>query len=132
VKRFLAVVGLAVLIGCGSDTPSGPSTLEIEDITVGTGPILAIGDTMTVNYVGMFLDGRVFDRSTQPVTFPFPIGVGQFIRGFDQGLIGMRVGGRRRLTIPSELAYGRQGSPPTIPPDTPLRFEVELLAIAGK
>jgi FKBP-type peptidyl-prolyl cis-trans isomerase len=135
VNRFLAVVGLAALIGCGGDgtsTPSGPTTLQIEDITVGTGATLVAGDTMTVNYVGMFLDGRVFDRSTQPVTFPFPIGVGQFIPGFDQGLLGMRVGGKRRLTIPSELAYGRNGSPPTIPPNTPLRFEVELVAIAGK
>jgi FKBP-type peptidyl-prolyl cis-trans isomerase len=135
VNRFLAVVGLVALVGCGGDsasTPSGPTTLQIEDITVGTGATLAAGDTMTVNYVGMFLDGRVFDRSTAPVTFPFPIGVGRFIPGFDQGLLGMRVGGKRRLTIPADLAYGRQGSPPTIPPDTPLRFEVELLAIVGK
>lgn len=134
-NRFLAVVGLAALMGCGSDsgsTPDGPTSLQIEDITIGTGATLAVGDTMTVNYVGTFLDGRVFDQSTGPVTFPFPIGVGRFIAGFDQGLIGMRVGGKRRLTVPSSLAYGSAGSPPTIPPNTPLRFEVELVAIAGK
>jgi FKBP-type peptidyl-prolyl cis-trans isomerase len=135
VNRFLAVVFLAALIGCGGDTgstPDGPTSLQIEDITVGTGATLAAGDTMTVNYVGAFLDGRVFDQSNGPVTFPFPIGVGRFIAGFDQGLIGMKVGGKRRLIIPSSLAYGSAGSPPTIPPNTPLKFEVELVAIAGK
>jgi FKBP-type peptidyl-prolyl cis-trans isomerase len=133
VNRFLAVVFLAALIGCGSDsgsTPDGPTSLQIEDITVGTGATLAAGDTMTVNYVGTFLDGRVFDQGNA-VTFPFPIGVGRFIAGFDQGLIGMKVGGKRRLTIPSALAYGASGQG-SIPPNTPLRFEVELLAIAGK
>jgi FKBP-type peptidyl-prolyl cis-trans isomerase len=134
VNRFLTVVFLAALIGCGGDTgstPDGPTSLQIEDVTVGTGATLAAGDTMTVNYVGTFLDGRVFDQASA-FTFPFPIGVGRFIAGFDQGLIGMKVGGKRRLTIPSNLAYGSAGAPPTIPPNTPLRFEVDLLAIAGK
>jgi FKBP-type peptidyl-prolyl cis-trans isomerase len=139
VNRLLAVVGLAALMACGggngaSDTPSGPTSLEIEDVVVGTGPAVVAGDTITINYVGTFLDGRVFDQSPsgQPVTFPFPIGVGRFIPGFDQGLIGMRVGGRRRLTIPSSLAYGSAGSPPAIPPNTPLKFDVTLVAIVGK
>jgi peptidylprolyl isomerase len=138
VNRLLAAVGLAALMACGSngasDTPSGPTTLQVDDVVVGTGPAVVAGDTITINYVGTFLDGRVFDQSPsgQPVTFPFPIGVGRFIPGFDQGLIGMRVGGRRKLTIPSNLAYGSAGSPPTIPPNTPLQFDVTLVAIVGK
>jgi peptidylprolyl isomerase len=130
---------MLALVGCGGDSgtttdTSGPTSLQIEDLVVGTGATVVAGDTITINYVGTFLDGRVFDQSPpgQPVTFPFPIGIGRFIAGFDQGLIGMRVGGRRRLTIPSNLAYGSAGSPPTIPPNTPLRFEVTLVAIAGK
>jgi peptidylprolyl isomerase len=140
VNRWLAAVGMMALVGCGGDSgtttdaPSGPTSLQIEDLVVGTGATVVAGDTITINYVGTFLDGRVFDQSPpgQPVTFPFPIGIGRFIAGFDQGLIGMRVGGRRRLTIPSNLAYGSAGNPPAIPPNTPLRFEVTLVAIAGK
>jgi peptidylprolyl isomerase len=139
VNRWLAAVGMMALVGCGGDSgtttdTSGPTSLQIEDLVVGTGATVVAGDTITINYVGTFLDGRVFDQSPpgQPVTFPFPIGIGRFIAGFDQGLIGMRVGGRRRLTIPSNLAYGSAGNPPAIPPNTPLRFEVTLVAIAGK
>ena len=132
-KRLLAVVGLAALVACGGEntnTPSGPTSLEIEDITVGTGATAAVGDTVTVNYVGTFLDGRVFDPGAAPITFR--IGASQVIPGFEQGMVGMRVGGKRRLTIPSNLAYGSPGAGNTIPPNTPLRFEVTLLAIAGK
>jgi FKBP-type peptidyl-prolyl cis-trans isomerase len=130
-------MAIMALVGCGGDSGTtddpGPTTLQIEDLVVGTGATVVAGDTITINYVGTFLDGRVFDQSPagQPVTFPFPIGVGSFIRGFDQGLLGMKVGGRRRLTIPSSLAYGSQGNGP-IPPNTPLRFEVELVGIVGK
>jgi FKBP-type peptidyl-prolyl cis-trans isomerase len=140
VNRLLAVVGLAALMACGgsgngaSDTPTGPTSLQIEDVVVGTGATVVAGDTITINYVGTFLDGRVFDQSPagQPVTFPRPIGQGNFIPGFDQGLLGMKVGGRRKLTIPSSLAYGSAGAPPTIPPNTPLAFDVTLVGIAGK
>jgi FKBP-type peptidyl-prolyl cis-trans isomerase len=137
VNRWLAAVAIMALVGCGGDngpTDPGPTSLQIEDLVVGTGATVVAGDTITINYVGTFLDGRVFDQSPpgQPETFPFQIGVGRFIQGFDQGLLGMRVGGRRRLTVPSALAYGSQGSPPTIPPNTPLRFEVELVGIVGK
>jgi FKBP-type peptidyl-prolyl cis-trans isomerase len=139
VNRLLAVIGLAALMACGGDsgttsTPTGPTSLQIEDVVVGTGATVVAGDTITINYIGTFLDGRVFDQSTpgQPVTFPRPIGVGNFIPGFDQGLLGMKVGGRRKLTIPSSLAYGAAGVPPTIPPNTPLAFDVTLVAIAGK
>ena len=109
-NRLLAVVGLAALMACGggngaSDVPTGPTSLQIEDVVVGTGPTVVAGDTITINYVGTFLDGRVFDQSPagQPVTFPRPIGVGNFIPGFDQGVLGMKVGGRLR-PHPAEYA----------------------------
>ncbi|HEY8148313.1 MAG TPA: FKBP-type peptidyl-prolyl cis-trans isomerase [Vicinamibacteria bacterium] len=137
VNRLLAVVGLAALMACGGGdntaTPSGPTSLQIEDLTVGTGATAATGDTVSVLYTGTFLDGRVFDASSLHGNVPitFRLGAGQVIQGWEQGLVGMRVGGKRRLTIPSSLAYGPSGNDP-IPPNTPLRFEVELVAIAGK
>jgi FKBP-type peptidyl-prolyl cis-trans isomerase len=134
VNRLLAVVGLVALMACGGGdntaTPSGPTSLQIEDLTVGTGATAATGDTVSVGYIGTFLDGRVFDPGPGPISFQ--IGAGRVIPGFEQGIIGMRVGGKRRITVPSALAYGSAGNPPTIPPNTPLRFEVTLVAIAGK
>jgi len=134
VNRLLAVVGLVALMACGGGdstaTPSGPTSLQIEDLTVGTGATAAVGDTVSVGYIGTFLDGRVFDPGPGPITFQ--IGAGRVIPGFEQGIVGMRVGGKRRITVPSALAYGSAGNPPTIPPNTPLRFEVTLVAIAGK
>ncbi|PYQ53370.1 MAG: peptidylprolyl isomerase [Acidobacteria bacterium] len=110
----------------------GPTTLQIEDLVVGTGATAVAGDTVSVNYVGTFLDGRKFDASADHGgPFTFRVGAGQVIKGWDQGIPGMRVGGKRRLTVPSDLAYGPAGSGP-IPPNTPLRFEVELVSIAGK
>lgn len=104
--------------------------LKIEDIKVGSGSAeVKAGDTIVVNYKGTLLDGKQFDSSYdrgQP--FEVKIGVGQVIKGWDEGLMGMRVGGKRRLTIPSDMAYGPQGAGP-IPPNSPLIFEVELLAI---
>jgi FKBP-type peptidyl-prolyl cis-trans isomerase len=133
VNRLLAVVGLVALMACGGGdstaTPSGPTSLQIEEITVGTGATAAVGDTVSVGYVGTFLDGRVFDPGPGPISFQ--IGAGRVIPGFEQGIIGMRVGGKRRITVPSALAYGSSGNG-TIPPNTPLRFEVTLVAIAGK
>ncbi len=133
VNRLLAVVGLVALMACGGGdstaTPSGPTSLQIEDLTVGTGATAAVGDTVSVGYIGTFLDGRVFDPGPGPISFQ--IGAGRVIPGFEQGIIGMRVGGKRRITVPSALAYGSSGNS-TIPPNTPLRFEVTLVAIAGK
>jgi FKBP-type peptidyl-prolyl cis-trans isomerase FkpA len=128
------VAGLVALMACGggddgTPTPSGPTTLQIEDITVGTGATAATGDNVSVGYSGSFLDGRVFDPGPGPIQFV--IGAHSVILGFEQGIVGMRVGGRRRLTIPSDLAYGASGRG-SIPPNTPLRFEVTLVAIAGK
>ncbi len=131
---MVALIGLGACKGGQSDVPaSGPTTLQIEDLVVGTGATAAAGDTITVNYVGTFLDGRKFDASADhggPISFQ--VGVGKLIKGWDQGIPGMKVGGKRRLTVPSDLAYGAAGSPPTIPPNTPLRFEVDLVSIAGK
>jgi len=128
--RTMAVASLLALLGaCGSDdNPSGPSELQIQDITVGTGATAASGDTVTVNYVGAFLNGTIFDQGT---TSPFQLGAHQVIAGFEQGIIGMRVGGVRLLIIPASLAYGASGKPP-IPPNTPLQFQVQLVAIQGK
>jgi FKBP-type peptidyl-prolyl cis-trans isomerase len=135
---ILAAMVAVAMAGCKSgqsDVPTtqGPSTLQIEDLVVGTGATVVAGDTITVNYVGTFLDGRKFDASADhggPISFQ--VGVGRLIKGWDEGIPGMKVGGKRRLTVPSDLAYGAAGSPPTIPPNTPLRFEVDLVAIAGK
>jgi len=129
----IAVAAVMATGGCKgsqSDVPTtqGPTTLQIEDLVVGTGATAVAGDTITVNYVGTFLDGRVFDQNNG---IAFQVGVGRLIKGWDQGIPGMKVGGKRRLTVPSDLAYGPTGSGP-IPPNTPLRFEVELVAIAGK
>ena len=134
-KRWLAVAGLAALMACGggdsgtSSTPSGPTSLEVQDITVGTGATAAVGDNVSVGYSGNFLDGRVFDPGPGPINFV--IGAHSVIAGFEQGIVGMRVGGVRKLTIPSDLAYGASGRG-SIPPNTPLQFTVTLVAIAGK
>ncbi len=105
--------------------------LKIEDIKVGTGPAeVKSGDTVVVNYKGTLLNGTQFDSSYdrgQP--FETKIGVGVVIKGWDVGLLGMKVGGKRKLTIPSDMAYGQQGAGSAIPPNSPLIFELELLAI---
>jgi len=104
--------------------------LKIEDITVGSGSAVKKGDTAEVNYLGTFLDGRKFDSSyDRGQTFSFEVGAGSVIQGWDQGLIGMQAGGKRKLTIPSSLAYGERGAPGAIPPNTPLMFEIELISI---
>ncbi len=98
-----------------------------KEVTVGEGLVAEPGDTLTVHYVGTLSDGRVFDSSLdRDVPFSFILGVGQVIRGWDEGLMGMRVGGKRVLTIEPEYAYGEQGVGP-IPPNSTLIFEVELL-----
>jgi len=104
--------------------------LQGEDLKVGTGSaVVKAGDTIVVHYTGSFLDGKVFDSSVergQP--FTVVIGAGQVIPGFDQGVLGMKVGGTRKILIPSELAYGAQGQG-SIPPNTDIQFQIELLDI---
>jgi peptidylprolyl isomerase len=103
--------------------------VKIEDLVVGTGAEAKVGSTLTVNYTGTLENGTVFDSSYGKTPFDFPLGAGQVIPGWDKGLVGMKVGGHRRLTIPSELGYGTQGAGSSIPPNSTLIFEVELLAV---
>ncbi len=109
-----------------------PTELEIVDLSVGQGDEAQAGQTVTVHYVGVsHSTGEQFDASwdrEQP--FSFALGAGQVIRGWDQGVAGMRVGGRRQLTIPPELAYGAAGAPPVIAPNEPLIFVVDLLSVS--
>jgi peptidylprolyl isomerase len=111
-------------------TGPAPSKLVTKEIITGTGPEAKAGEQVTVNYVGvLYKGGKVFDASwKRNETFPFLLGKGQVIPGWDQGIVGMKVGGRRELIIPAELAYGAKGSPPTIPPNSALVFVVDLLA----
>ena len=105
--------------------------MESTDIVVGTGAEAVSGKKVTVHYVGTLTDGTKFDASKdhgQP--FSFTLGAGQVIKGWDQGVAGMRVGGKRTLVIPSELAYGTAGTPGgSIPPNATLKFEIELLKV---
>lgn len=104
--------------------------LKIEDVVVGQGAEVKEGDSVEVNYLGTFLNGQKFDSSyDRNQTFEFRIGAGQVIEGWDQGLVGMKVGGKRILLIPADLAYGQRGAPGAIPPNTPLKFEIELVSI---
>ncbi len=104
--------------------------LKIEDVKVGTGDEAVAGRPVTVHYVGTLTDGKKFDSSRdRNQGFTFALGAGQVIRGWDEGVAGMKVGGMRRLTIPPELGYGPMGYPPVIPPNSTLIFEVELLSV---
>jgi len=112
--------------------PPGPEKLETKDETVGTGVEAKTGDTVSVHYTGTLMNGKKFDSSrdkNQP--FEFQLGKGNVIKGWDQGVVGMKVGGKRKLTIPSALGYGERGSPPNIPPNAGLKFDVELLEVKG-
>ena len=112
-------------------TSTGDVTeLVIEDVVVGTGAEAKAGDTVTVHYTGWLTDGTKFDSSVdagQP--FEFPLGQGYVIKGWDEGVAGMKVGGVRKLTIPPDMGYGAQGAGGVIPPNATLVFEVELLAV---
>ncbi|WP_448533946.1 FKBP-type peptidyl-prolyl cis-trans isomerase [Parathermosynechococcus lividus] len=107
-----------------------PSGLQYEDLVVGSGVQPQPGNRVTVHYTGTLADGRVFDSSRdrgQP--FQFQIGVGQVIKGWDEGVGSMQVGGRRRLIIPPDLGYGARGAGGVIPPNATLIFDVELLGV---
>ena len=109
--------------------PAAGEDVKIEDIVVGTGPEVHPGDVVSMHYTGMLLDGTKFDSShdhpgNQPLVTPIP---GRLIQGWNKGIPGMHVGGRRKLTIPPSLGYGAQGSPPKIPPNATLVFDLELV-----
>jgi FKBP-type peptidyl-prolyl cis-trans isomerase FkpA len=143
-KKFFGALALGLaLAGCGgggSDAPVaapvGPSTLQTTDTLVGAGAIAAVGNTLTVHYTGWLYSntaanfrGTQFDTSVGKQPFQFKLGAGTVIAGFDQGLVGMRVGGTRVLIIPGAMGYGAAGVPGLIPPNSGLVFSVELLAV---
>lgn len=144
----LALIAVLSSAGCGAKTgdtsePAPEATpaestssaeqvteLKIKDDVVGTGAVAKSGDRVNVHYTGWLTDGTKFDSSkdrNQP--FAFTLGAGEVIPGWDQGVAGMKVGGKRTLTIPPELGYGAQGAGGAIPPNATLVFEVELLSV---
>jgi FKBP-type peptidyl-prolyl cis-trans isomerase len=118
--------------GPGTALPGG---LEYWDIKKGTGPEAAKGDAVYVQYAGWLTNGKLFDtslRGPHPKPFDFTIGAGQVIKGWEEGVAGMKVGGKRQLKIPPQMAYGAQGYPGVIPPNSTLIFDVTLVGIKGK
>lgn len=112
-----------------SQTSPSNEKVVIEDLVVGEGAEAKAGDTVTVHYTGTLEDGTQFDSSIGGEPYATQIGAGTVIAGWDQGIPGMKVGGKRKLTIPASLGYGEAGSPPNIPPNSTLIFEVELLSV---
>ncbi len=126
--------GILSFLGFGSSEPASndnipTSGVEVRDIVVGSGAEAQAGDRLTVHYVGILSDGRVFDSSLDRNTpFIFTLGTGSVIRGWDEGIVGMKVGGRRQLFIAPDYAYGPNAAG-TIPANSALIFEVELLDV---
>jgi FKBP-type peptidyl-prolyl cis-trans isomerase FkpA len=141
ITALLLSVALASA-GCGGDSGTSPTILpgapySQTDVRSGTGAEAAAGRRATVNYTGWIYDplqpenkGRQFDTSVGRQPFVLTVGAGQAIRGFDQGVTGMRVGGQRRVVIPPDLAYGSTGSGGVIPPNATLVFDIELLEVS--
>jgi FKBP-type peptidyl-prolyl cis-trans isomerase len=129
----VAVGLLALLAGCGGDEVTGPTEITSTDVTVGTGATAVVGDVVTLHY-NLTVNGNKIDSSYDrgtPITFQ--LGVGATIPGFEMGVLGMKVGGKRQVVVPPALGYGNQ--PPAgsgIPSNATLNFDIELLAIAGK
>lgn len=104
--------------------------LKIEDVKVGTGAEAKSGKSVSVHYTGTLTSGAKFDSSLdRNEPFEFQLGAGMVIQGWDEGVAGMKVGGRRKLTVPPELGYGARGYPPVIPPNSILVFDIELLEV---
>ena len=141
IRRFIIATLLATALGCGGSsdsTPTAPSTSSSPytqtDLSVGSGATANNGNRVTVSYTGWLYDtskpsgkGNSFDSSS---SFSFALGASQVIKGWDQGVLGMRVGGQRRLIIPPELAYGSSTPDPTrLPPNATLLFDISLLSV---
>ena len=141
-RALIAILAL-LTASCGggnssptSATPQPRGEFAQTDVRVGTGTDATPPRRLTVHYTGWLYDparpeqkGTQFETSVGRQPFAFTLGIGQVIRGWDQGVTGMKVGGLRRLTLPPELAYGTGGSPPAIPPNATLVFEIELLDV---
>src|SRR5262249_6894721 len=110
--------------------PPPKDDFKAEDVVVGTGKEAKDGDTVKVHYTGTLKNGSKFDSSRdRNEPFEFTLGQGKVIKGWDKGVIGMKVGGKRTLTMPSDLGYGDKGSPPKIPPRATLLFDIELIEV---
>jgi FKBP-type peptidyl-prolyl cis-trans isomerase len=146
-RVLLFLQGLLLLVGCSCtqacvSNPTSTSDshsmseqavsekVKIEDLHVGTGEAVHAGQKVTINYTGRFQNGTIFDSSdSHGGPADFQLDADHIIRGYIDGMEGMKVGGKRRLVIPPSLAYGERGIPPTIPPHSTLTFEIELVAI---
>lgn len=136
ISSLVAMLMLTFSLGVGGSMAENnqeittPSGLKYADQVVGTGEVAVAGKTVNVHYTGWLENGKKFDSSVdrgQP--FSFPLGAGRVIKGWDEGVQGMKVGGKRKLTIPSNLGYGPQGAGGVIPPNATLIFDVELLGV---
>jgi FKBP-type peptidyl-prolyl cis-trans isomerase len=136
ISSLVAMLVLTFSLGVGGSMAENiqevttPSGLRYVDQVVGTGEVAVAGKTVSVHYTGWLENGKKFDSSVdrgQP--FSFPLGAGRVIKGWDEGVQGMKMGGKRKLTIPSNLGYGPQGAGGVIPPNAILIFDVELLGV---
>ena len=135
-KKFniLHLIIISILlssIGCEEQGETMTGELIIEDLVIGDGAEAKSMDNVTVHYTGKLTDGIIFDSSKNPnrEPFSFTVGIGVVIKGWDEGVPGMKIGGTRRLTIPPNLGYGSQGAGSVIPPNSTLIFDIELLEI---
>jgi FKBP-type peptidyl-prolyl cis-trans isomerase len=141
---FLALLGVLMTGGTASGLPQGnaaptkvtgnpkttPSGLQYWDIAVGTGATAVAGKSVTVHYTGWLTDGKKFDSSLdRGMPFSFPLGAGQVIKGWDEGVAGMKIGGKRQLRIPPQLGYGSRAMGNVIPANSTLVFDVQLLEV---